>query len=130
MSITLPPPPRKSTRAEILRARSKCMMHLAELDAQLAEIESIATTSDRYSSTCLPPDCGSRRTFGAVCRSGRVAGAVLEGHVWSCPRDAWHAARARKRPMRLAPPRPANDDEAIAAAALEAAGIRSTRRAG
>jgi|GEM_PF-4221191 len=93
----------KRTRAEVLRERSKHMLRVAELDAELADLESVTTMGDRYSSTCLPPDCPSRRTFAAICRSGRVAGAVLEGHTWSCPREAWHTTRARKRPLRCVP---------------------------
>lgn len=119
-------PKDKRTRAEVLRDRSKHMLRVAELDAELADIESASTASDRYTSTSLPPDCRKRRRFGEVCRSG-VPGAILEGHVWSCPKEAWHAFRARKRPLRVVP-RPVDSDETIAAAALEAAGLRSTRR--
>lgn len=121
-------PELKRTRAEVLRERSKHMLRVAELDAELADMESVTTAADRYSSTCLPPDCQSRRTFAVVCRSGRIAGAVLEGHVWSCAKEAWHTARARKRPLRLVP-QPMQGDEAIAARALAAAGLRATRRA-
>jgi hypothetical protein len=47
--------------------------------------------------------------------------------VWSVSRDAYHAHHGRKAPLHLVPTLIA-DDAAIAAAALESAGLRSTRR--
>lgn len=120
------------TRATILAERAKASARLAALDAELAHIEAVngGEEVDVYSSTSLPPDCPSRRRFGEVCRSGVVEGAELRGHVWSCPRDAWHTARTRKRPVRIVPAAAvANDDEQVAAAALASAGLRATRRA-
>lgn len=125
-------PPVKRTRATILTERAKASARLAALDAELANLEAVngGDETDTYSSTSLPPDCPSRRRFGEVCRSGGVEGAELRGHVWSCPRVAWHAARTRKRPVRVVPAVTiGNDDEQVAAAALASAGLRSTRRA-
>jgi len=69
---------------------------LAEALAELArDTERAPGATDSYDSAHLPPRT-SRRRFAEICRSGRVAGATLEGHIWVCPREAWHAARARK----------------------------------
>ena len=53
--------------------------------------------ADTYDSTRLPPRT-SRRRFAELCRSNRILGAHQEGKVWVCPREAWHAARARRTP--------------------------------
>lgn len=76
------------------------------------------------------PNRVTRRAFAVRCRSGAVAGAVLEGKAWRCSRSAWHASFAqRAAPALSIVPELVSDDEALAEAALEAAGLRATRRA-
>jgi hypothetical protein len=65
----------------------------------------------------LPPGV-SARTMREACRSGRVRGAVREGRQWSCPRDAWHSARARRPAPRLELVPDARSDEELAALAI------------
>lgn len=68
---------------------------LAEALAELArESERAPAPADVYDSAHLPPRT-SRRRFAEICRSGQVAGAVPEGRMWVCKREAWHAARTR-----------------------------------
>jgi hypothetical protein len=76
-----------------------------------------------YATTNLPRGV-SRRTFHAVCRSGRVHGAVREGRRWRCSRAAWHSARTT---------RASADDADIAERALlgsdsQVVQLRATRR--
>lgn len=118
---------RKPTRAALLRRRSTLLLEAAEIDAQLAELETDVGADD-FSRVDLPPRT-SARVFREVCASGRVAGATKDGRSWRCSRDAWFAAR-RTTPaprLRLAEHLPLSEAEA-AQRDLEAAGLRSTRR--
>ena len=87
-----------------------------------------SATSSAYTSSDLPRGV-SRRSFRERCRSGTAPGARREGKLWICSREAWHASRATPAPaLRLVSAQVATDDGAIAARAIEAAGLRSTRR--
>jgi hypothetical protein len=98
---------------------------LAEALAELArESERDPAPADVYDSKHLPPRT-SRRRFAEICRSGRVKGATLDGRIWVCPREAWHAARTRKV-QHAAPAMPAASPSLLARAdaLLERSGLR------
>jgi hypothetical protein len=78
--------------------------------------------ADTYDSTRLPPRT-SRRRFAELCRSNRVPGARQEGMVWVCPRQAWHAARSRRKEA-AAPSRPSFTPEQSVDALLSRRGLR------
>lgn len=82
-------------------------------------------TSGEYSTVNLPPRT-SPRTFHELCRSGAVPRASKTGRTWSCPRDAWHAARSRRPAPRLhlVQDAPTNEDLADLAIAASHGGRR------
>ena len=83
---------------------------------------------ETYDSERLPPRCRSRRCFARLCR--QIPEAYLEGRIWVCPHEAWHAARRRERadqPQAVSDsPRPANL-AGRADALLRRAGLRIVR---
>jgi hypothetical protein len=70
---------------------------------------------ERYTSRELPPRT-TRRRFAEVCRSGRVFDARREGQDWTCSRQAWESARAR-RPA--SPPPTSRETQSLDARATE-----------
>jgi len=78
-----------------------------------------------------PPGVRSRR--GARQRIRAVAGHVRTGAgratIWSVGVEAYQAHHSRSASAVRIVPEPVSDDDAIAEAALDAAGLRSTRRA-
>jgi hypothetical protein len=70
---------------------------LADALAELArESERAPAAADVYDSIHRPPRT-TRRRFAEICRSGQVEGAVQDGRIWVCKREAWHAARSRRK---------------------------------
>lgn len=92
---------------------------------ELAELETAPALT--YSSVALPRGV-SRRAFRERCRAGLVLGAHREGRAWICSQDAWHSSLNRVVPALRVLVRSNDDDAAIAAAAIAAAGLRPTRR--
>ncbi len=73
-----------------------------------------------------PPGKRTRRAARDAIRE--VPGALHEGRVWSCSRDAYRAHHARPASTLRSVPAPVADDDAIANAALLAAGLRLSKR--
>lgn len=121
-------PIKPHTKAELLLARAKHGTAIADIDRRLAELEAAASDPWRYTSKDLPADCPSRRAFAEYLRTHEVVGKRLEGHVWSCPRHAWHESRRRVTTIVQREAKPANDDEQLAERALAGADLRATRR--
>lgn len=112
---------------DIIRKLAECRraeVLLLDLLADALALAAPETDATAWTSDNRPPGV-SRRTFRTECKSGRVAGATLDGKVWACSRAAWAAARARQ-PSPVAPA-PVADvvhiDDWIAAA-----GLRPTTR--
>lgn len=117
-----------ATRAALLRRRSTLLLEQAQIDAQLAELESDNDVADDFTRANLPRDT-SARVFRETCARGLVAGATKDGRSWRCSREAWFAAR-RSTPaprLRLAAPVALSEAEA-AERDLSAAGLRATTR--
>lgn len=101
----------------------------AEALAELArDSERTPGVTDSYDSAHLPPRT-SRRRFAEICRSGQVDGATLEGRVWVCSREAWHAARGRRKEA-AAPSNPSLTPEESVDALLSRRGFRLIDKAG
>ncbi len=85
----------------------------------------VATACADYTSDALPSGT-SRRVFHETLRSGAVGGAMKSGRVWSCPREAWHAARLRPAtaPPRLTLVRNEPSIEELADLAMGIGGVR------
>lgn len=104
---------------------------LAATHRELAAVEvAQGDSEDTWTSEVLPPDVRTRRAFAEYLREHEVEGARLVGQVWIVPRASWLAARTRKvtAPRLTLVETVEQDDDAIAEAALEAAGLRSTTR--
>ena len=83
-------------RAGPIAKAAAAARELAEALAELARESAPGPgAADSYDSAHLPPRT-SRRRFAEICRSGRIEGATQEGRIWVCPREAWHAVRARR----------------------------------
>lgn len=124
-----------------LSAVAALIRERVEIDLRIAAALDVAAATDTapdVSSVDLPADLrhlkNGRRVFREWCRSGRVRGAVLEGCVWRCTREAWTSARARrasaKPTLRVVATSAVGvvSDEQLAAQALVGAGLRATRR--
>jgi hypothetical protein len=96
---------------------------LAEALAEIARDSERATgPTDSYDSAHLPPRT-TRRRFAEICRSGHVEGAVQDGRIWVCKREAWHTARTRRKNP-AAPSNPSLTPEQRVDALLSRRGLR------
>jgi hypothetical protein len=86
-----------NSRAHLAQAAAAARGLAEALGALAKDAPVLDVDADSYDSTRLPPRT-SRRRFAELCRSNRILGAHQEGKVWVCPREAWHAARARRTP--------------------------------
>lgn len=115
-----------TSRAALLRRRSTLLFEAAQIDAELAELETTGAP-DTYSTEvgCWPPGCRTARA--ARERIRKVDGHEHVGSVWSVSVAEYRGAYTRRAPLRVAQPETVDDDE-LAEKALRDSGMRSTRR--
>lgn len=96
-----------------IRKAAAAARELAEALAELArDSEPAPAAADVYDSIHRPPRT-TRRRFAEICRSGQVEGAVQDGRIWVCKRDAWHAARTRRKEAAVPSSPPFTPDQTV-----------------